>query len=180
MDLDNLDNLDNLVIKREETTSNNFLASENNHVAVCIGVWRLGKRKRVFKGEEKIQHQVMLMWEVDEEMETGEYKGKNKTVNLTTTYSFNSLSRLSKIIEAWRGKLTPEELKGGFDLNILVGLPCMLNVLHTESNGKTYANVDTVTKLPAGMKAFDPDNLYINETPEFIEKFRQNNAETLK
>jgi len=30
------------------------------------------------------------------------------------------------------------------------------------------------------MKAFDPDNLYINETPEFIEKFRQNNAETLK
>jgi hypothetical protein len=113
-------------------------------------------------------------------METGEYKGKNKTVNLTTTYSFNSLSRLTKIIEAWKGKLTPEELKGGFDLNILVGLPCMLNVLHTESNGKTYANVDTVTKLPAGMKAFDPDNLYINETPEFIEKFRQNNAETLK
>ena len=175
-----LDNLNNLVIKREENTNNNFLPSENNHVAVCVGVWRLGKRKRVFKGEEKIQDQIMLLWEVDEAIQEGEYKGKNKTVSLSTTYSFHSLSRLTKIVEAWKGKLTPEELKGGFDLNILVGLPCMLNIMHTESNGKTYANVDTATKLPAGMKAFDPDNLYINETPEFIEKFRQNNAETLK
>jgi len=175
-----LDNLDDLVIKRQETTNNNFIASENNHVAVCVGVWRLGQRKRVFKGEEKIQDQIMLRWEVDEEIQEGEYKGKNKTVSLTLNYSFHEKARLTKLIEAWKGKLTPEELKGGFDLNILVGLPCMLNVLHTESNGKTYANVDTVTKLPAGMKAFDTDNLYLNETPEFIDKFRQNNAETLK
>jgi hypothetical protein len=75
MDLDNLDNLDNLVIKREETTNNNFLASENNHVAVCIGVWRLGKRKKVYKGEEKIQDQIMLMWEVDKRVNI---KGKTK------------------------------------------------------------------------------------------------------
>jgi len=67
------------------------------------------------------------------------------------TCSLHEKSGLCKDLEAWRGKpFTPEELLG-FDLENLLGKPCMLSVIHVERNGSTYANVSGVMKSPRGI-----------------------------
>jgi hypothetical protein len=71
----------------------------------------------------------------------------------TYTASLSEKAILRQHLEAWRGKpFTPEELEG-FELDVLLGKPVMISVLHRESNGKTYANISSLSRLPKGMEA---------------------------
>jgi len=173
-----------LIIKEESNNNNSldFLPSEENHVAVCVGVWDVGKQKSDFTGEVLIKHKVVIRWEIDEEITEGEYKGKKKCVNKFYNLSLHEKSTLRKEIEGWVGKIPKEQLDNGFDLDSLRGKACMLNIVHSESKGKTYANVKGVTKIPKGITVFEPDNLqaYLENEPEFVEKIRVRFAETLE
>ena len=50
-----------------------------------------------------------------------------------------------------------DELKG-FDIGKLLGINCMLQVLHTVKDGKTYANIASITPLPKGYSKQAPEN----------------------
>lgn len=169
-----------LIIK-EEINNRIELPTEDNHVAVCVGVWDVGKQRTEYNNEIKIKQKVMFRWEIDEEItQEGEYKGKKKCINKFYTYSFHQKSRLRQDIESWIGSLG-ETVKTGFDLEDLVGKACMLNIVHNNApNNKTYANVKDIAKLPKGLKAFAPDNLYQDNEPEFVDKIRASNRETLE
>ncbi len=59
------------------------------------------------------------------------------------------------MLESWRGRaFTPVELDA-FDVSKLVGVNCLLNVVHQNGTGvnssKTYANVQSVNPLMGGM-----------------------------
>ena len=59
---------------------------------------------------------------------------------------------LLKDLQAWRGKeFTPEELDG-FSLEVLLGKFCMVNITHSDYNDKTYANISSVSQVPAALK----------------------------
>ena len=49
--------------------------------------------------------------------------------------------------------LTEMEIRGGFDLESLIGSACLLNVVHVVRDGATFANVSNIMRLPRGMKA---------------------------
>ena len=55
------------------------------------------------------------------------------------------------------------------DLEALLGEACLLNVVHTEKEGNTYANIQGASPLPKGMIAPDLFNetrmIDINSTP---------------
>ena len=53
---------------------------------------------------------------------------------------------------SWRGRdFTAEELDA-FNLRNIVGAPCLMNIIHTEGkDGKTYANIAGLMRLPKGM-----------------------------
>jgi hypothetical protein len=67
-----------------------------------------------------------------------------------------------------------------FDIEKLLGEACLLNVVHTEKDGTTYANIAGASPLPKGMKApeiyNDPKAIDVNSTsfaqidelPEFL------------
>ena len=171
-----------LIIKEESKNNIDFLPSEENHVAVCVGVWDVGRVKSEFNGEVKIKHKILVRWEIDEDITESEYKDKKKCINKYYNFSLHEKSMLRKDLESWMGKLTKEELSEGYDLDTLRGKACMLNIVHNEHNGNTYANVTGVTKIPKGVSIFEPDNLeeYKKEEPEFISKIRARNAETLE
>ena len=169
-----------LIIKEENVSSGIELPTEDNHVAVCIGVWDVGKQKTEYNGEIKIKHKVVFRWEINEEItQEGEYKGKKKCINKFYTYSFHPKAQLRNDVESWIGSLG-DAVYTGFDLELLVGQSCMLNVIHNTSNGKTYANVSSISKLPKGLPSFEPDNNYIDNEPDFVNKIRASFAETLK
>ena len=56
-------------------------------------------------------------------------------------------------MESWRGKPFSKEDFGKFDIFKLIGIPCMLGVVHAERNGKTYSNITSIMRLPKGMEA---------------------------
>jgi len=135
----------------------------------------LGTSEHTFEKDTKILNKVRLVWEIpgetytytkdDEEIETCFMIGKDYTL------SMHSKSSLRKDLKSWRGKdFTDEEAKA-FDITKLLGVGCMLNVLHKTSGENTYANISSIATLPKGMKA----PAQVNDTFEFnfTDKFEE-------
>lgn len=119
------------------------------HVAVCYRLVDLGTQKIEFQGETKMQRKIMLSWELpDELMEDG----RPFTVSKRYTLSSHEKATLRAHLEAWRGRaFTEAELDpanpAGFNIKNILGKGCLLSVVHNTKDGKTYANVGSLSKL---------------------------------
>jgi hypothetical protein len=114
--------------------------------AVCCDVVDLGVLKVSFGGKEKKQHKIYISWQIEEVM------ADNKPFLATKRYtlSLHEKSGLRKDLESWRGRpFSPEELEG-FDLEKLIGVPCMLSVVENRKDGKVYGNVTSIMRLRKG------------------------------
>lgn len=135
------------------------------HVARCIGVIDLGTQTVEFQGVAKSQHKVQIQWEVLGEDEAGvpltvesaDGKEMPLTISKRYTLSLHEKAALRRDLEAWRGKpFDGDELKG-FDVAKLLGAYCMLNVVEQDgANGKTYANIQSITPLPRELAKHKP------------------------
>ena len=140
--------------------------------AICIAVYDLGFQKTVWNGATKLQHKIILRFELDEQMtQEGEYKGKRFNVSKRYTNSLAPQARLRADLESWRGvPFTAEDLKG-FDLDKLIGVNCLINILHEKKGDKTYANITSIMKLKKGMQPMIQET-DTKETPEWIKKIQ--------
>jgi hypothetical protein len=132
-------------------------APAGTHVSICVQVIDLGTQTSKFykvekgpkKGEPQQAHKVLIGWELCNENNDD---GEPFLLWKRYTLSLNEKATLRLHLESWRGKkFTAEELEG-FHLKNIVGKPCMLNVVHTETDGNTYANVSGVVAVPKGME----------------------------
>ena len=158
------------IIASAESDKPRELPDADIHNAVCAFVFDLGMRVDMNWG--KIQRRVIIAWELEQQMADG------RPFMLSKEYTLSLFERapLFQHLTSWKGKaLTESELKA-LDLETLVGKPCRLNVIHKESKGKTYANVDAV--LPADKKA-TPLTVYAKEPPKWFEATRQKYAADL-
>lgn len=125
--------------------------------AICYRVIDLGTQQTTYAGEVQEKHQVMLSWELKDDecvMRDGPKAGMPMTMHQTYTWSMHEKSNLRKTLEGWRGKKFSDADfgEGGFDVRKLLGVPCLLSVIHNEKGDKVYANVAGVTKPPKGMQ----------------------------
>jgi hypothetical protein len=120
------------------------------HSARCISIIDLGTQRSTYEGEVQIKHQFVIRWELSNELMTsGDFEGKPFTVSKFYTASLHEKAALRKDLAAWRSRdFTAEELKG-FDLQTILGKPCMLAVGLSE---KGKAKVTSVMGLPKGMQ----------------------------
>lgn len=121
--------------------------AEGSYTAVCYGVIDLGLQVNEKYGT--TANKVLVMWELPDEVEQGgEYP---RVFSQRYTASLNNKSLLRKHLVAWRGRdFTPEELKR-FDLANLLGVPCLIQIVHREGEGKVFANLASIMALPKGM-----------------------------
>ena len=78
--------------------------------ARCIWVCDLGTHDNTWKGEVKQRREVILVWELSDELMED---GRPFTINWQGTNSLSEMSKLYKHLCDWRGKkFTDEELKG--------------------------------------------------------------------
>jgi len=127
--------------------------------AICYRFIDLGTQASTFQGQTKQQHKVMLSWEItDSEVKMDD--GRPFTISQRYTWSMSDKATLRKSLESWRGKPFEEADFGpdGFDTRNLVGAPCMLSITRVEKDGKTYANISAITKLPRQMPAGELTN----------------------
>lgn len=139
------------IIAKEGTTA--FVpCPAGSQSAVCVDVVDLGLMENTkFPNEDgtpKIQHKIEVVWESSELMGDG----RPFLVKKRYTLSLGEKAALRHDLESWRGKAFTETERQGFDVEKLIGAPCILNVIHRPgSKGGVFANVATVSPLIKGM-----------------------------
>lgn len=129
-----------------------------NHVGICSMIADLGRQRTQSQMYgEKVKHQVYVAWELPHETiswtdKDGNEKSGPMRIGKIYTLSLHENATLRHDLESWRGRPFTEEERRGFDIAKLAAAPAMVNVVHEERNGKTYANVASVTPLPKGME----------------------------
>lgn len=125
--------------------------SEGAHVAICTAVVDLGEQYS--ERYDKTQRKVMLTWEVPDETIEVDGQQKPRVISKEYTLSLGEKAVLRAHLEAWRGKAFTERELAGFDLKAVLGKACQIQIVHTEKNGNTYANIKSIMSMPKGMAA---------------------------
>lgn len=133
------------------------------HHGICYAIVDIGTQPQT--GKYPSRRKVIVSWELPDIRIELERDGKKESLPrvISKRYGFNLSDRgnLRPMLEAWRGrKFTQEELDG-FDLEKLVGVNCLLNVIHEQGRNdpsKTYEEVQTVNPLPKAMPKRDLEN----------------------
>jgi hypothetical protein len=123
-------------------------APVGTHVARCIKIIDIGTQEGEYQGKKTKRNQIIVSWELPTELV--EYEGEQVpvTVNRFYTNSLGEKANLRHDLESWRGRaLTPEEISR-FDLENIVGKPCLLTIVGGENNKTKVSNV---SGLPKGM-----------------------------
>lgn len=145
----------------KETGSNFKPAPAGVSVAVCCDVVDLGMLKTTYPGKpDAIKHKIKVVWmlaELDPEI------GKRPTVQQRYTLSLHEKAALRRDLESWRGRTFTAEERAGFDVEKVIGVPCMLNLVHHESKGSVYANVSAIMPVPKGTPKVVVDPAYVRE-----------------
>lgn len=147
--------------------------SEGKHNAVCYRIIDIGTHMELKFGsttEYEKKHTVIFFWEtLDEKMEDGRPFGVNKWYKL----SLHEKSTLYRDLDTWKGGITNEEL-AGLDLTKLLGVNCVLNIVH---NDKGRAKVKAVHRLDDSVLptvnesfAFDIDTYVSADNKEEMKK----------
>lgn len=125
------------------------LHPEGQFRAVCVDV----VEKRDVPTAWGPKTKVRLVWQTDELRSDGKPFLASSSFNA----SLAETSRLRPFLEAWRGKkFTTDELKA-FDLEHLIGVQAVLQVTHTERDGKTYDNVTAIMRPMKGLEPIEPN-----------------------
>jgi len=129
------------------------LPPADTHVGRCISVIDLGTQEVLWEGKTKHLRKIRISWELPNEKEVfNEEKGEQPfMVSKDYTLSMSDKANLRKDLESWRGKPFTDAECDVFDEQKLLGVPCMLTIIHNSKGDKTYANIANVTKLLKGI-----------------------------
>ena len=89
------------------------------------------------------------------------------------TLSLGEQANLRKDLESWRGKpFSAEELAGGFDLEHLYGINCLLGIQHEQNadGTKTYANITAILPPQKGMEKMIPVRANTDPAPKWVQE----------
>lgn len=149
-----------------EPTETEFeLPPAGTHHAVCYRVIDLGTQDSVFSGEVTRKHKILISWELPDERMSD---GRPFAISQRYTWSMSEKAALRRDLESWRGRKFAEKDfgPGGFDIKSILGVNCLLTIVHQAKNGKTYANISSIARLMKGMETRAPSNpiayLWIN------------------
>lgn len=171
------------------TNESNFVsdpAPSGNHVARCIRMIHLGtieETSPLYGTSSK--NKIQVTWELPNETKVWKDGEGEKPYVVSKEYNLTlgKDSNLRKDLESWRGRPFTEDQVKAFDVSNLIGVPCMLNVVHAASKkdpSKVYANVSSIAPLPKGLvcpdamnelKELSYDNFdwdFFNSLPDFI------------
>ena len=147
--------------------------AEGVYAAVICDVVDRGEKETEWQGVKKVQHKVSVHYLLEEkipnpfvdeatgtEIDTEDLglAGRQFGISQWFTASLHERGNLRKFLKkVLKRDLTEEEQKEVDIEDLLLGLQVQLVLVHNESNGTTYANVDTAIANPKG-KVTVPDD----------------------
>lgn len=152
---------------------------EGSYAAVCYMLVDLGLQRNEKYGNSS--RKVLIGWEIPDETIEVDGEKKSRVFSARYTASLNEKAILRRDLAAWRGREFTEEELSNFNLRNIIGAPCLIQIIHKEgSNGRMYANLASIMKLPKGMPApkatmdkiiydiDESDPADVNKLPEWI------------
>jgi hypothetical protein len=170
------------------------LIPTGNYIARCYKMIHIGTVEELILGEKKVLNKVRIGWELPTEQRVfNEEKGLQPLViDKEFTLSLHEKSALRAALKAWRGKDFTEEEAKSFDITKLLGVPCMINIIHKPSKkdpSRHFEEIAGITPVPKGIEVtpqinptfvLDYDNFDIekfNSLPDFIKQKMQSSVE---
>ena len=155
-----------MILAKDSGTSQREKPTAGMHDAVCVFVEDVGMQKTTGTYGDKIQHKIIICWELDEKLKDGKFAGQPFMVSSRYTLTLFEKGNLCKILESWFAKkLSDEQRENGIDLEKLIGKKCTLNLIESAQG---YINVGSV--LPAN--AHNTLTPVCTSVPEWIGKLR--------
>lgn len=134
--------------------------AEGVHPAVCYRLYDLGTHYQE-KFDKRI-HQCLIAWELPEERIEVDRDGTRvdlpRVISKTYTMSLHEKALLRQHLQSWRGKAFTDEELTGFDITKLLGVNCMIQVIHNKVDNKVYGNVTAILPLHKGLPKRKPKN----------------------
>lgn len=173
------------------------LIPSGNYIGRCYQMIHIGTVVESFQGEMKQFNKVRIGWELPTERRV--FKEENGeqpyVISKEFTLSMNEKSNLRKMLASWRGKDFSEDEAKKFDITKLLGVPCMINVIHkpkVSDPTSVYEQIASITPVPKGIPIPDQENKtqvlsydnfdfnLFNSLPDFIKDKMKTSVEFAK
>lgn len=144
------------IIAKNNGGTQRELIPAGNYIARCYQQIHIGTVDETIMGETKHLNKIRIGWELPSELRVfKEEKGEQPVViSKEFTLSMNEKASLRIALKSWRGKDFTDEEAAAFDTTKLLGVPCMLNIIHKPSKkdaSKVYEEIAGITPIPKGM-----------------------------
>lgn len=136
--------------------------ASGSYPARCYSMIHIGTIEETILGTTKKLNKVRITWEMPTELKV--FKEENgeqpQVISKEFTLSLHEKATLRNFLKNWRGKDFTEEEAKAFDIEKLVGAPCMINITHKQSKDgtKTYAEIGSISPMPKGLVCPDQIN----------------------
>jgi hypothetical protein len=141
------------LIAKSKGSGNFELVPQDQHVARCVMITDIGTQPSD-NPKYAAKHQCILGFEMPKVLQVfDEEKGEEPAMlSKFFTVSLHEKSNLRVQLENWRGRAFTEQELEGFDIESVIGAPCMLQVIHKQGqDGSVKAVINTIMKLPQGL-----------------------------
>lgn len=182
-----------MAINATNTQTQRELIPAGNYIARCYQMIELGTIKEIVLGKEKILPKVRIGWELPTELKVFKEENGEQPLVISKEFTLSTAEKanLRIALKSWRGKDFTEEEAKCFDITTIVGVPCMLNIIHKPSKDGTrvYEEISGVTPIPKGVTCpAQINNTFIlsydnfdfnkfNNLPDFIKNKMQTSVE---
>lgn len=170
------------------------LIPTGNYIARCYQMIEIGTVVENIMGQEKVLKKVRIGWELPTELRVFKEENGEQPLVISKEYtlSLHEKSSLRKDLKSWRGKDFTEDEARSFDITKLIGVPCMLNIIHKPSKSdptRLFEEISGITSVPKGFPvpeqitktivlSYDNfDEGIFNALPDFIKQKMQASAE---
>ena len=132
------------------------LIPAGNYIARCYQMIEIGTVKEIILGKEKIIPKVRIGWELPTELKVFKEENGEQPCVISKEYTLSMAEKanLRIALKSWRGKDFTEDEAKSFDITKLLGVPCMINIIHKPSKDglKIYEEISGITPLPKGIE----------------------------
>lgn len=133
------------------------LIPAGNYIARCYKMIEIGTIDGEYQGVANSLHKVRIGWELPTELKI--FKEENGlqplVIDKEYTLSLGEKASLRKDLKSWRGKDFTQAEADNFDISVLIGVPCLLNIIHNPKKTdptKLYQAIGSISPLPKGMQ----------------------------
>ncbi len=146
------------------------LIPAGNYIARCYQMLQIGTIETEYKGTQKMLEKVRIAWELPTELKVFKEENGQQPLVISNEYTLSMADKanLRKMLASWRSKDFTEEEAKCFDITKLLGVPCMINIIHSPAKNdpsKMYETIAGVTPLPKGVEC--PPQINKNQVLSF-------------